>query len=116
VSGPLLGALLTEWDLFGLDWRLIFLVNLPVGIGGLLLGKVFISESRAPLALRLDVVGAALITLGLLMLLYPLTRGRELDWPLWGYMLMAGSLLVLGFLVAYEKRKARKDGSPLIEL
>jgi EmrB/QacA subfamily drug resistance transporter len=116
VSGPLLGALLTEWNLFGLEWRLIFLVNLPVGIAGLLLGKVFIGESKAPQALRLDLVGVVFITLGLLMLLYPLTRGEELDWPLWGYLTMAGSLLVLGPLVAYEKWKARKDGSPLIEL
>ncbi|NEE23283.1 MFS transporter, partial [Streptomyces sp. SID7499] len=43
VSGPLLGALLTEWDLFGLGWRPIFLINLPVGIAGLLLGAKFIT-------------------------------------------------------------------------
>ncbi|MFI8308911.1 MFS transporter [Streptomyces sp. NPDC085927] len=116
ISGPLLGALLTEWDLFGLDWRLIFLINLPVGIAALVLGRVYVSESKAPHALRLDLVGVVLVTLGLLMLVYPLTRGRELGWPLWGHLMMAGSLVVLGVLVAYEKRKARKDNSPLIEL
>uniref|UniRef100_UPI003557446B MFS transporter n=1 Tax=Streptomyces halstedii TaxID=1944 RepID=UPI003557446B len=116
VSGPLLGALLTEWNLFGLEWRPIFLINLPVGVAGLVLGRKFISESKAPKALRLDLVGVALVTLGLLMLLYPLTRGRELGWPLWGHLSMAGSLLVFAVLVAYEARKARLDGSPLIEL
>lgn len=116
VSGPLLGALLTEWNLFGLEWRPIFLINLPVGVAGLVLGRKFISESKAPKALRLDLAGVALVTLGLLMLLYPLTRGRELGWPLWGYVSMAGSLLVFAVLVAYEARKARLDGSPLIEL
>ncbi|MDQ0934788.1 MFS transporter [Streptomyces turgidiscabies] len=116
VTGPLLGALLTEWDLFGLGWRPIFLINLPVGIAGLLLGHRFITESKAPRALKLDLVGVALVTLGLLMLLYPLTRGRELGWPLWGYLTMAGALGVFGALVAYERRKARIDGSPLIEL
>jgi EmrB/QacA subfamily drug resistance transporter len=116
VSGPLLGALLTEWNLFGLEWRPIFLINLPVGVAGLILGRRFITESRAPRALRLDLVGVALVVLGLLMLLYPLTRGHELDWPLWGYVLMAGSLVVFAALVAYEKRKAARDGSPLIEL
>ncbi|MFF7470746.1 DHA2 family efflux MFS transporter permease subunit [Streptomyces sp. NPDC008092] len=115
VSGPLLGALLTEWNLFGLEWRPIFLINLPVGIAALLLGRRYISESRAPRALRLDLVGVALVTLGLLMLLYPLTRGCELGWPLWGYASMAGSLAVLAVLVAYERRKAARDGSPLIE-
>ncbi|MDX3455794.1 MFS transporter [Streptomyces sp. ME02-8801-2C] len=116
VTGPLLGALLTEWDLFGLGWRPIFLINLPVGIAALVLGHRFITESKAPRALRLDLVGVALVTLGLLMLLYPLTRGRELGWPLWGHLSMVGALGVFGVLVAYERRKARIDGSPLIEL
>ncbi|MEV6739425.1 MFS transporter [Streptomyces sp. NPDC051104] len=116
VSGPLLGALLTEWNLFGLQWRPIFLINLPVGVAAYLLGRRFITESKAPRALRLDLVGVALVTLGLLMLLYPLTRGRELGWPLWGYASMAGALVVFGALVAYEKRKTARDGSPLVEL
>ncbi|WP_405555008.1 MFS transporter [Streptomyces sp. NBC_01171] len=116
VSGPLLGALLTEWNLFGLQWRPIFLINLPVGIAAVLLGRRYITESRAPRALKLDLVGVALVTLGLLMLLYPLTRGRELGWPLWGHLLMAGSLPVFAALVAYERRKAARDGSPLVEL
>ncbi|UYQ62670.1 MFS transporter [Streptomyces peucetius] len=116
VSGPLLGALLTQWNLFGLEWRPIFLINLPVGIAGLLLGRKFIVESRAPKALRLDLVGVLMVTTALLMLIYPLTRGRELGWPLWGHLCMAGSLLVFAAFVAYEKHKTRKDGSPLVEL
>ncbi|MCM2390034.1 MFS transporter [Streptomyces albipurpureus] len=116
VSGPLFGALLTQWNLFGLEWRPIFLINLPVGIAGLILGRRFITESRAPKALRLDLVGVALVTVALLMLVYPLTRGRELGWPLWGHLCMAGSVLVFTALLAFERYKARKDGSPLIEL
>ncbi|MET8504559.1 MFS transporter [Streptomyces sp. NPDC004787] len=116
VSGPLLGALLTQWNIAGLEWRPIFLINLPVGIAALILGRRFISESRAPKALRLDMVGVLLVTAALLMLIYPLTRGRELGWPLWGHLMMAGSVLVFGALVAYEKHKTRKDGSPLVEL
>ncbi|AOR33773.1 MFS transporter [Streptomyces fodineus] len=116
VSGPLLGALLTEWNLFGLEWRPIFLINLPVGVLAWILGRRFITESKAPKALKLDLVGVALVSLGLLMLLYPLTRGRELGWPLWGYVCMAGALVVFVALVSYEKRKAARDGSPLVEL
>ncbi|NGO41191.1 MFS transporter [Streptomyces ureilyticus] len=116
VSGPLLGALLTEWNLFGLEWRPIFLINLPVGIAGLILGRRYITESKAPHALKLDLVGVALVTLGLLMLLYPLIRGRELGWPMWGYVSMGGALVVFAALVAYEKRKTVRDGSPLVEL
>ncbi|MFH8517524.1 MFS transporter [Streptomyces gelaticus] len=116
VLGPLLGALLTEWNIAGLEWRPIFLINLPVGIAGLVLGRKFIAESKAPKALRLDLVGVALVTLGMLMLIYPLTRGHELGWPLWGHLSMAGSLLVFLVLVMFERAKARRDGSPLVEL
>ncbi|MFI9050280.1 MFS transporter [Streptomyces sp. NPDC053427] len=116
VCGPLIGALLTEGDLLGLQWRPIFLINLPVGIAGILLGGRFVTESRAPRALRLDLVGTALATLGLLMVLYPLTQGRESGWPLWGFFSMAASPLVLAAFVRYERSKARKDGSPLVEL
>ncbi|WP_232247423.1 MFS transporter [Kitasatospora azatica] len=116
VSGPLLGALLTEWDLAGLQWRPIFLINLPVGLVGALLGRRFIDESRAAQSLKLDLVGMALAALGLLMLLYPLTQGREAGWPLWGFVSMGLSVPVLALFVRYEKYKARKDGSPLVEL
>ncbi|MCI3153741.1 DHA2 family efflux MFS transporter permease subunit [Streptomyces sp. GB4-14] len=116
VSGPLLGALLTEGNLFGLEWRPIFLINLPVGVAALFLGSRFITESKAPRALKLDLPGVALVTLALLMLLYPLTRGRELGWPVWGYVSMAGALVVFAALVAYERAKGARDGSPLIEL
>ncbi|GHE54833.1 MFS transporter [Streptomyces vinaceus] len=116
VSGPMLGALLTEWNLFGLEWRTIFLINLPVGIAAVILGRKFISESKAPKALRLDLVGVVLATLALVMLIFPLTQGRENDWPLWGFLCMGASPLVFAAFIAYEKYKIKKDGSPLVEL
>ncbi|MER5640360.1 MFS transporter [Kitasatospora sp. NPDC002227] len=116
VLGPLLGAVLTEWDFLGLGWRPIFLVNLPIGLAGLLLGLRYVDESRSPRALKLDLLGMVLATTALLMLLYPLTQGRENGWPLWGFALMAGSVPVFGLFLAYEKAKVRRDGSPLVEL
>lgn len=116
VSGPILGALLTQWDILGLQWRPIFLVNLFVGVAGLLLGYRFITESKAPQALRPDLVGVVLATVGLLMLLYPLTQGREAGWPTWGFVCMAASPLAFAAFVRYERAKTRRDGSPLVEL
>lgn len=116
VSGPMLGALLTEWNLFGLEWRTIFLINLPVGIAAAVLGRKFISESKAPKALRLDLVGVVLATLALVMLIFPLTQGRENDWPLWGFVCMIASPFVFAAFIVYEKYKIKKDGSPLVEL
>ena len=48
VSGPLLGGLLIQHNLFGLDWRPIFLINVPVGIIAVAASAVLVRESRAP--------------------------------------------------------------------
>ena len=116
VTGPLVGALLTQWNLFGLEWRPIFLINLPLGVAGLVLGVRYITESKAPKALRLDLVGVALGSLGLLMLLYPLMQGQQAGWPLWGFVSMGASIPVFAVFVRYERAKAARDGSPLVEL
>ncbi|MEV5568226.1 MFS transporter, partial [Streptomyces sp. NPDC052196] len=116
VSGPVIGALLTEWNLFGLEWRPIFLVNVPLGIIGLILGRRCLTESKAPSAPRLDLVGIALATLGMLMLLYPLTRGQELGWPAWALVCMPASLVVFGVFVLHQRAKISRHGFPLVEL
>ncbi|MEU7061148.1 MFS transporter [Streptomyces sp. NPDC046197] len=114
--GLALGGLMVEWNLFGLDWRLIFLVNVPVGLLGLAYGSKVISESKAPHALRLDTLGVVLATAGMVMLVYPLLQGRELGWPVWGYVSMIAAAPVLAVFVLWQRAKARKDGSPLVEL
>lgn len=116
VSGPLLGGLLTQADLFGLGWRPIFLVNLPVGLLALAAASALLRESRATRPPRLDPVGALLASAGLLALLYPLVQGHELGWPAWTFALLAASLPVLALFAAWERRKTRRDGSPLVEL
>ncbi|RKT17047.1 EmrB/QacA subfamily drug resistance transporter [Streptomyces sp. 1114.5] len=114
VIGPIVGALLVESDLGGLGWRSIFLLNLPLGLAGLVLGRMHIAESRAPQALRLDPVGIALASVGLLMLFLPLTveqaRGT------WAPVLLIGSLVVFGVFLRYEQLKSRRDNSPVVEL
>ncbi|MEU0144749.1 MFS transporter [Streptomyces sp. NPDC006288] len=114
--GLALGGLMVQWDLFGLDWRLIFLINVPIGLLGLVYGSKVITESKAPQALKLDTIGVVLATVGLVMLVYPLLQGRELGWPAWGYVSMIASVPVLVGFVQWQKRKTRKDGSPLVEL
>ena len=115
VSGPLLGALLTEWDLFGLGWRPIFLINLPVGIAGLILGRQVHHRVQGPAGPCGWTWSASPSSpLALLMLLYPLTRGRELDWPLWGYVSMARRAVRLrGAWSRTSGTRPRSDGSPL---
>jgi EmrB/QacA subfamily drug resistance transporter len=116
VSGPLLGGLLTQHNLFGLDWRPIFLINVPVGILAVLASAILVRESRAPRPPQLDPGGVALLSAALLLLLYPLVEGRQLGWPAWTYAAMAASVPVFAVFVGYERIKNRRDGSPLVQL
>jgi EmrB/QacA subfamily drug resistance transporter len=116
VSGPLLGGLLTQHNLFGLGWRPIFLINVPVGIIAVAAAAVLVRESRAPRPPRLDPGGVALITAALLLLLYPLVQGRQLGWPAWTFVAMAASVPALALFIWYERVKTSQGGSPLVQL
>src|SRR6516165_9466695 len=116
VSGPLLGGLLIQHNLFGLGWRPIFLINVPVGIFAVIASAALVRESRSPRPPKLDPVGVGLISAALLLLLYPLVEGRQLGWPGWTFVSMAASVPVFALFVWWEQVKDRRDGSPLVPL
>ncbi len=115
-SGNVLGGLLVYANLFGLSWRPIFLINLPIGLLTLWAAARIVKESRSLKAKRLDLGGVAIVSIALTMLLYPLIAGREAGWPLWTFASMAGSVLMLVLFVQFEKVVAARGGSPLVEL
>lgn len=115
VIGPLLGGLLTELDLAGLSWRPIFLLNLPVGVLAAAAGIAIVRESRSEHPLRLDLIGAALVTGALMLVMVPLVEGRAVGWPAWTFVSLGLSLPAFALFAAWERRKARVDGSPLTE-
>ena len=60
VAGPVLGGWLIETDIWGLGWRPIFLVNIPVGIAAILLALRFLPKVPGHPGMGLDLVGTAL--------------------------------------------------------
>ncbi|HEV3293277.1 MAG TPA: MFS transporter [Streptosporangiaceae bacterium] len=116
ISGPLIGGLLIQHNLFGLGWRPIFLINVPVGIITVVVSAVLVRESRAASPPRLDPAGVGLVTVALLLLLFPLVQGRQLGWPAWTFISMAASVPVFALFVWYEQIKSRRDGSPLVPM
>ncbi|HEU5161270.1 MAG TPA: MFS transporter [Streptosporangiaceae bacterium] len=114
-AGLVAGGLLVRWDLAGLGWRPIFLINVPVGLAAMIAARFVVRESRSAAAPGLDPIGMVLAVSAVLMLVYPLTEGRSLGWPAWSYGLMAGSAAVLAGFVAYERRRTRTR-SPLVAL
>ncbi|WP_433653930.1 MFS transporter [Nocardia sp. CA-128927] len=114
VVGPVLGGVLTEADLFGLSWRPIFLINVPVGLAVIILGRKFITESTAAKADRLDLAGVGLSAIAMVLIVFPLTEGNAHGWPLWCFAMLAGGLLVLGVFLRHQQRRA--GDAPLVEL
>lgn len=115
VAGPLLGGLLVDADLFGLGWRTIFWVNVPLAAIALVLGRRVLPESANKSHTPLDVVGAVMSAVAVLLVLLPLVQGRDWGWPWWGFAVMAaGVVLLFGFGV-YERSVAGRGGQPVLD-
>ncbi|MEU6991027.1 MFS transporter [Streptomyces sp. NPDC046465] len=112
VLGPVLGGVLTEADLLGLGWRPIFLINVPIGLAVIILGRKFITESTAPKAARLDLTGMLLSASAVVLIVFPLTEGHTHHWPLWSFAMLGTGLLVLGVFVRHQRGKK----TPLVAL
>ena len=54
VFGPLIGGSLVDWNLFGSGWRLVFLVNIPIGVAAVLAGLRLLPHSERDRTIRLD--------------------------------------------------------------
>jgi EmrB/QacA subfamily drug resistance transporter len=112
--GPVVGGLLIKANVFGWDWRPIFLINLPVGLFALIAGAKYLPNGKSPHPLKLDILGTLLVIAGIFLLAYPLIQGRELGWPAWTFVMMAASLPVFAVFAWWQRRKERIDGSPLV--
>jgi MFS family permease len=105
VAGPILAGWLLHLDLFGSQWRSIFLINVPIGVVAWALGWwVLPHRSGEDAHARLDPGGAGLLTAASVLLIIPLVQGRELGWPWWCYLSMAGSIIALALFVVSERR------------
>jgi EmrB/QacA subfamily drug resistance transporter len=103
VAGVLLGGVLTEL----LSWNWIFFVNVPVGVIGLALAPVLLTESRDARVKTFDLPGAALVTGGLVTLVYAITQANSNGWGSFETIgLLAAALVVLGAFAAWEARNS----------
>ncbi len=114
VAGPIVGGLLIGADFWGLDWRPIFLVNVPVGILAVVLGWFIIPRPPGHPELKNDYVGIAIFGASMVALVYPLVEGRAYGWPAWSWALMAAAVVGLGLFVLWERRMAAANEPQLL--
>ena len=112
--GPVIGGLLIKANWWGLDWRPIFLINVPIGIFGLIAGARYLPNGKSPHPLKLDIYGTFILVLAMGLLVFPLIQGRELDWPAWSFAMMAASVPAFAWFAIWQKKRERLDGSSLI--
>lgn len=115
IAGQVIGGFLVESNLFGLGWRVIFLINIPVGIVAMI-GARSIPESRDDRSPDIDWLGVILVSSGLLLLLLPLLEGPHLGWPLWTGCSIASGIVILGIFLAWQRRVTQQGGTPVISL
>jgi EmrB/QacA subfamily drug resistance transporter len=116
VAGPVVAGALIHADLLGTGWRMIFLINVPIGGFALAAGARFLPASaRSVRSGRLDPVSVIVAAAGTFMLIFPLVQGRELGWPLWTKVLLAGSAPVLAAFGWRQSRRERSGLMPLIQ-
>jgi EmrB/QacA subfamily drug resistance transporter len=128
--GPIAAGGLIGADVFGTGWRMIFLVNVPVGLAALVLGGRLLPAGASAGASggafegasgggarrgQLDLPGAALASVAMFGLVFPLAQGHALGWPAWLYAMLAASVLVLAWFAVYQIRRQRAGRTPLVE-
>jgi EmrB/QacA subfamily drug resistance transporter len=114
VGGPILAGWLVDADYFGTGWRMIFLINLPLGVFAVLGAIKFLPEFRSERRPRLDVAGVLLAAVAAFLLLYPLVQGRELGWPVWVFVMLALGVALFGVFGVYEARRERRGLDALV--
>lgn len=114
IGGPSLAGWLLDANLFDAGWRVIFLINLPIGLAIIALAVRLVPGTRPARSTRLDVPGAVLASVASVLLVYPLVQGRESGWPAWTFLMIAGSVLGFAAFAWYETRKAARGGDPLV--
>ncbi|KQY03460.1 MFS transporter [Mycobacterium sp. Root135] len=106
--GPLAGGVLVD----GLGWQWIFIVNVPIGIVGLVVALIFVpvlpTEKRG-----YDVIGVLLSGVALFLIVFALQEGQSHDWAPWIWGTLVAGVVAMGAFVYWQAVQA---GEPLIPL
>lgn len=116
ITGQVLGGYLSDIHWIVAGWRLIFFINLPIGIITLWATHKYVSETKISHSTQFDYSGIFILTFALFCLIYPLIQGREAGWPLWSIGLLVLSVVIFIYFVYNQKKKLAENRNPLIDV
>lgn len=114
MAGLFLGGALIALNIFGLGWRAIFLINLPVIAIAAPSASIILRETRSEHPSKLDLGGASLIALALFALIAPLIEGREQGWPIWLLLMFAASPPLFLLFWRHERNLEAAGRDPIL--
>ncbi|KWH32708.1 MFS transporter [Burkholderia stagnalis] len=115
-AGQALGGVIITADFAGLSWRPAFLINVPIGIVLLASARSVLPALAGPERRKLDLIGVALLTGAMLLIVVPLTFGHDVGWAAWVWASLAAGVIGVATFLRFERALANRGGSPLLNL
>ncbi|MGH8875754.1 MAG: MFS transporter [Stackebrandtia sp.] len=114
IGGPSLAGALIGLDAFGTGWRMVFGINLPIGIAIIVLAAKLLPRDGRATSATLDLAGAGLASAASALLIYPLVQGREAGWPAWTFAMIAASVALFAGFGVHQVRRSSRGGDVLV--
>ncbi len=105
LAAPIVAGALIEANLWGIGWRLVFLINVPIGVAALALAIRSLPRGATHPDVKLDITGVWLVGLALVATIYPLIQGRTEGWPAWCFAMLAAGVVLLFVFVRHERHR-----------
>ena len=105
LGAPILAGALIDANFWNIGWRLIFLINVPIGLLALPLAIRSLPHGISHPELKLDIAGVLLVGLAFVAIIYPLIQGQSAGWPAWTFASLAAGALLLYVFVRYERQR-----------
>jgi EmrB/QacA subfamily drug resistance transporter len=116
IIGQVMGGYLSELHGIVAGWRLIFFINLPIGLVALWTTHRYLQETPKNKGHVFDYSGVVILTAALFALIYPLIQGREKGWPWWSIGLLVLSVIIFIAFWFDQRKKMERGAHPLIDL
>jgi len=114
ILGPIIGGGLIEANLLGTGWRFVFLVNVPIGIIAAVIAWRLVPRTPGNSAIKIDLLGSAIIAASSGLLVWPLVQGQSAGWPAWTFVSIAASIVGFVIFALQQRASASRGGTPLV--